>query len=213
LTWYSSSYPEFVKLFGETRVAEREAWVRRVAAIYSWLPRIPAWRYDQAATELFLDLEISLDGLSLETMDAELPEGVSEDEIRDNYHPKRRLVGPDGTPSIDPCESLRLANAVLHGRNARTVRVSSSSKLLHLACPRVFPILDRRISGFLFGSSTPRQMHYHAYVSLVQEQLTQSPFKLLRGQSEWLHKLGVTPVRVFENLLFRLSELGTPDKD
>lgn len=165
----------------------------------------PLFKSDSLTGWRYIDFEVSVDRLHLERLEAVLPTGVGENEIRENYHPERQIGRKDGGADIDVTNALSLANAVLHDEGSTNDHVSSSSKLLHFSSPGLFPILDHNICRLLFRSENLTARHYHAYVCLIHDQLAQSPFSLLRGHTDWLKKVWSTPVRVFENFLFHRS--------
>lgn len=92
--------------------------------------------------------------------------------------------------------------AALLSRSKYGPPISSISKLLHFACPEVFPILDHMIAKTVFGLSSkspisPRM--YCRWMAVVRAAINENPGIFAASKS-----LGMSPIRLVEWAVFTI---------
>ena len=188
--WYAVSYKPILVLFDQTRSIDAEnptalqtAWAQRKAMVASWLRGIPKTGLDRAAAGRLLRCELTLVGATL--ADDAFPEIDATIQRVDPGFPLRHLLGE--------------ANCVLN--RTKTVRLASSTKLLHFMLPELVPIIDTNVSQNLFGEETPSLGRYLEYVGLLRAYLREGEHREVLFELARQH--GVSPVRLVDSFLFR----------
>lgn len=193
--WYAVSYQPILALFAQTRsvdaaapAAVEAAWAQRKAMVSSWLRGIPKTGIDSAAAKRLLDFERKLANATL----------------ADDVFPDIGLAPGEGDPVFPLRHLLGEANRVLN--RSASVRLASSTKLLHFMLPELVPIIDTNVSQNLFDKKEPTVAQYLEYVRLLRAYLREGEHRheILKLAAE----RGVSPVRLVDTFVFRRGDAG-----
>lgn len=200
--WYKSTYKLFLEKFQATRGSNHvNAWIERVALIYSWLPTIPLNAFTlnnkelQEQINILTELENYYFEAQLETIGKTSYLGSDPD-----FHGE--IIFPSYNGSLDSSirHFLYPAGKILHQDPNFDSQLSSITKLLHFMCPNLFPIFDRKVCKKLFGSEHQSYKRYHQYVFLLHSFLQETD----EGKyiCEQASKINVSPLYIVDLVLF-----------
>lgn len=200
--WYRASYPRFLEVFQRTaHTADPQAWVERIACVFSWIGSIPTPRLEPEFLEALVDLERRFSTATLWEI------GIARDKTErggaSEVHASDVLLHePEGSKNAVPfSDFLRPANKLLNGSDRWEQTTSTSSKLMHFMFPSLFPILDGNVATRLGLGTPPNANGYCVYLMGLRELLQENTGILERCRAQNRH-----PLRVIDQILFDPAE-------
>jgi len=201
MRWYLCSYPVFARLFSQSQQPiSVEAWIQRVACVFSWIARIPTPSLDESVIRTLDEIESRYKNEKLWSTDIP-PLVLRRDKDQDNLLYTERNGDNSANARIELERILKPANTLLNGSGHWDKNLATTTKLLHFMSPNLFPIMDKRIANILEIGKMPNLNNYSCYFLSLRAFLVES-----KNALTWLVSTGENPLRIID--LIMLTKFG-----